>query len=256
MKSCLNSLSQKGFVIVGNVFSMSDVESINNNIDTYIEQDHDGIVYEKGTSVVRAIHGMHIFSQFFLSLAKNDYLVKFSQEYLADSVYIHQYKINMKRAMEGESWPWHQDYIYWKEGDHIETPRLLNAAIALDDITLLNGPLCVINESHRFGDLTTFDKKDRNEWSRDVSSDLTYQIHKSTLIPLIEKNGYEFLTCRAGDVIFFDPQLAHASSSNISPYDRRLMIITYNSVSNAPLKKSNRPVFLCATDFTPIDTST
>jgi len=253
MNNYLDTIREKGFCCVSNIFSPSYIKDVNEHIDIYINNSHDGMVCERDSNMVRAIHGPHLFDKFFMSLAKNAFLVEFSQKYLSDFVYIHQYKINMKAAMEGECWPWHQDYVYWKEGDHIETPRLLNAAIALDDIDMLNGPLCVIPGSHVLGDLTKYDGVIKGDWSKDVSSDLTYKIEKTSLAPLIEKHGYEFLLCKAGDIIFFDPQLAHASSNNMSPLDRRLLIITYNAVSNSPTKKSKRPVFLSATDFSPID---
>ncbi len=252
MEQNLDTTRKQGFCVVKNVFSVAEVGHINENVNSYLNSEHDGIVYEKDSSVVRAIHGLHLFDSFFMDLAKNKYLVEFSQKYLSDRVYIHQYKINMKSAMEGQSWPWHQDYVYWKEGDHIETPRLLNVAIALDDITMLSGPLCVIPGSHQFGNLTKYDGITAGSWAKDVSSDLTYKIDKNVLSPLIAENGHEFLICNAGDVIFFDPQLAHASSNNLSPFERRLLLLTYNAVSNAPIKKSKRPTFLSAVDFTPI----
>jgi ectoine hydroxylase len=252
MKDNLCVIRERGFVLIRGIFSAAEIAVINRSIESYAQASHEGVVYEKNSPAVRAIHGPHLFNSFFLDLAKNRYLIEFSQKYLSDSIYIHQYKINMKRAMEGECWPWHQDYVYWKEGDHIETPQLINVSIALDDISMLSGPLCVIPGSHKFGDLTKYDGIARSDWKKDVSSDLTYKINRESLLPLVERNGYEFLTCKAGDVIFFDPQLAHASSNNLSPFDRRLLIVTYNAVSNAPVKKSKRPPFLCAVDFTPL----
>lgn len=253
MEQYLELAKQQGFCIVENVFSSFDLERINQNIDNYLLAGHDGVVYEKESSAVRAIHGLHLFDPFFMNLAKNKFFIEFTQKYLEDSIYIHQYKINMKAAMKGQSWPWHQDFVYWKEGDYIENPRLLNVAIALDDISLLSGPLCVIPGSHKFGDLTKYDGVTTGDWSKDVSADLTYKIDKHVLSPLIENNGYEFLTCKAGDVIFFDPQLAHSSSNNLSPLERRLLMVTYNAASNTPTQKSKRPAFLSAIDFTPIE---
>jgi ectoine hydroxylase len=252
MNKYLELVKKQGFCRIKNVFSDFEVSEINNNINSYLTKPYDGMVREKNSSLVRAIHGMHIFESFFMDLARNNVLVNFSKQHLRDDIYIHQYKINMKPALEGDCWPWHQDYVYWKEGDYIETPRLLNAAIALDNISMLSGPLCVIPGSHLLGDLTKYDGVKKGDWSKDVSADLTYKIDKKVLVPLVSQNGYEFLTCNAGDVIFFDPQLAHASSNNISPHDRRLLLITYNAVSNAPVIKSKRPVFLSAVDFSPI----
>jgi ectoine hydroxylase len=252
MEKYLEQTKQQGFCIVENIFPSFYVDMINKSIDNYLLESHDGIVYEKNTSIVRAIHGLHLFDPFFMELAKTNFLLDFAREYLSDDIYIHQYKINMKAAMDGQSWPWHQDYVYWKEGDYIESPRLINIAVALDDIPMLSGPLCFIPGSHRFGDLTKNNDLVAGDWSKDVSANLTYQIDKKVLTPLIENHGYEFVVCKAGDLIIFDPQLAHSSSNNLSPFERRLLLVNYNAVSNAPTKKSKRPAFLSSVDFSPL----
>src|SRR4051812_17212335 len=99
MEKFLQLTQKKGFCIVKNVFSVFEVENINENVNNYLMSSHDGIVYEKDSSIVRAIHGLHLFDSFFMDLAKNKFLVEFTQKYLSDCVYIHQYKINMKSAM-------------------------------------------------------------------------------------------------------------------------------------------------------------
>jgi ectoine hydroxylase len=252
VKKYLELTKKQGFCVIEKKFSIQDVDRINKRIDDYLQDSREGVVYEKESSSVRAIHGMHLFDPFFLDLAKTRFLIDFAQKYLSDNIYIHQYKVNMKSAMEGESWPWHQDYVYWREGDYIEAPRLLNIAIALNDISMLSGPLCVIPGSHQLGDLTKYSRASFCDWSKDVSADLTYKIGKKMLESLIKSKGHEFILCSAGDLIILDPQLAHSSSNNLSPFDRRLLLLTYNAVSNAPTKKSKRPAFLSSVDFTPI----
>lgn len=251
MNDFARKLSDIGYCHVANFFKMDFIDKINNRIDEYLSAKHDGIAYETGSKVVRAIHGPHLFDDFFLDLAKNSIMLKLAKEVLNDEVYIHQYKINMKLAMEGKSWPWHQDYIYWNINDFIDKPNLLNIAVALDDISLLHGPLCFVPGSHKFGDLTDIKKlTTKHDWRGDVSSDLTYQISQATMADLLKNNGFEFIPANAGDIIAFDPQLVHCSSNNMSAGDRKLMIITMNAVGNAPKQKSSRPSFLSATNYT------
>lgn len=245
-------LKEDGYCLVKRLFSSREIQIVSERVDSYLNSPRDGVVLESGSTAVRAIHGMHLFDEFFFNLAKNESLIRFAEMFLSDSIYIHQYKINMKHAIEGQCWPWHQDYVYWKEADHIETPRLLTVAIAIDDISMLSGPLCVIPKSHLHGDFKSYDQRTNEGWEGHVSSNLTHKVGKDHLVGLIERYGHEFLTCRAGDVIYFHPQLVHSSSNNLSPNSRRLLLITYNAVSNAPVKVSMRPEFLCASDCTPI----
>lgn len=252
LNSVLEGLQELGIYTCENILSKNQVDEINQQIQTYVAEGHEGIVYEKDSAKVRAIHGPHLYSSFFNELVKINQLVNLAEGHLQDAVYLHQFKINLKRAFEGERWPWHQDYIYWQENDFIESPRLINIAIALDDITMENAPLCVIQGSHKHGCLCERDISLSGNWEENVSAELPYQIKKDVLDTLTEESGVSYVTCKAGDVFLFDPLLVHASSSNHSPYHRSLMILTYNAVSNAPRKLSARPSFLSAVDHSPI----
>ena len=57
----------------------------------------------------------------------------------------------------------------------------------------------------------------------------------------------------AGSVLFFDANLVHASPSNLSPFDRAVAFLTYNSVENVPPPvEQPRPDFLVDRQITPI----
>ena len=57
----------------------------------------------------------------------------------------------------------------------------------------------------------------------------------------------------AGTVVFFHPEIVHGSGTNMSPYDRRLLLLTYNESSNLPCPSSApRPEYLVGRDITPL----
>ena len=56
----------------------------------------------------------------------------------------------------------------------------------------------------------------------------------------------------AGTVLVLHPNLVHASGPNLSVFDRRLIIVSYNSIHNVPERLGARPEFLCATQPTPL----
>ncbi|NEQ83150.1 MAG: hypothetical protein F6K26_23930 [Moorea sp. SIO2I5] len=52
---------------------------------------------------------------------------------------------------------------------------------------------------------------------------------------------------------FLHVNLLHASSNNITPWDRKMLRITYNSVNNLPLHPEKlRPEPIVWHDFTPL----
>ena len=58
---------------------------------------------------------------------------------------------------------------------------------------------------------------------------------------------------KAGDCVVFHANLFHASGVNISPFDRRVAFISYNSVKNLPKPtRPPRPEFLAARNFEPL----
>ena len=251
--STIGSINHNGYTLLDNVFSESEITIIKEQLSAYIDKEYPGIVYEKDGKTVRGLHGLHLYDQFFDKICKNKKITDIATAYIDEPCYAHQFKVNIKKRMVVESWPWHEDYVYWKNKDGILAPKLINICIFVNDCDILSGPLCVIPKSHRYENLTSEIKTETN-WKQDLSSELTYQIGRDKINELIKENGTEFIIGNAGDVLIFDPRIAHSSSMNMSQQDRMLMIITYNAVSNPPTVavQNRRPEFLCAQKLTAV----
>lgn len=242
----LADLDQKGFTLFPKVFDASYINDINGQIDRYAQMDHPGIIKEADAVTVRGIHGPHLYDGFFKDIAEHPQIVALAEKVLGEAVYLHQFKVNMKHRMNGQAWPWHEDYVYWAEKDGIETPNLINIAILLDQTDMLSGPLCFIPNSHNRSN--TYEVEDESkvaDWRNDLSADLNYKIDSDVIAQMIADWGTEYAIGTPGDLLVFNPLTAHCSASNLSPHDRRLLILTYNAVSNAPKKPMGRPEFLC-----------
>ena len=199
----------------------------------------------------RAFHGCHFYSDVYDNLIRKPELLNTARSLLNDEVYIHQLKVNLKQAFSGEMWPWHQDYIFWRNEDKVPTNRIVSVMIFLDDITEFNGPLFFIPGSHHQGCIEPEIPDDAPEgWEGNVSASLTYQVSDALVTKLVEQGGMFSAKGKKGTAVWFDGNLVHASPANISPHQRRIAILTYNAVSNAPKEKSpsNRPDFLNAKD--------
>lgn len=249
----VKEVRENGFTVVKNAFSREKIDQINECIEKLSAKSLEGVILEKDGKSVRAIHGLHLNDPFFKKLFCDKTLLDITQTFLNSGCYVHQSKLNFKKAMTGDAWPWHQDFIFWKNGDGIELPKLLNVAILLSDVEMLHGPLCFIPKSHNFGNLCEL-HINNGSWESDLSNNLSYQIKGDVLKPFIKKNGVSFITGSAGDVVLFDSLVAHSSAGNLSPFDRPILIITYNSVFNFPQRTEGkcRPEFLCAHDTRPL----
>ncbi|MBW4594264.1 MAG: phytanoyl-CoA dioxygenase family protein [Brasilonema angustatum HA4187-MV1] len=258
MKLTQNQIQQyeeEGMLFLPNYFSKTEVSTLQEELSRLPEKTP-GQIMEKDNQTVRAVHGVHIHSKVFQNLIQHPLLLEPIQQLLGNSVYLYQFKINMKAAFTGDVWPWHQDYAFWYEEDGMPEPRPVNVGIFLDEVNQFNGPLYLISGSHKEG-LIQFDThrsavegKDIS-WEANVSANLKYCLDNATITRLVERGGIIAPVGCAGSVLFFHSNLAHSSVPNISPYPRRLLLITYNSIENIPRPYGKpRPEFLVSQDYT------
>lgn len=216
----------------------------------------DAIALESDGHTPRAVHGGFEENTVFDRLTRLDVLVGPVEQILDDRVYIYQFKVNLKAAFDGDLWPWHQDYSFWAKEDEMPFPHALTAGIFLDDVTEFNGPMYFIPGSHKNGchDLEEGQLRSShgNTWLKHVGASLSYQTDRAKLARLAAAHGMVAPKGPRGTVMLFDCNVVHASPANISPTDRRILFITYNSIKNLP-KKLTRPPFLVNRNANPVD---
>lgn len=256
----LRSFREDGFLLLPGAFSAAEVATMKSQLPGLFAEDSPARVLEKGTGIVRSVHGSHRTHEAFGRLVRDPRILCPSMRILDDEVYVHQFKINAKLAFRGEVWEWHQDYIFWQREDGMPTARVVNAAVFLDEVNEFNGPLIFIPGSHRAGVIDPHSRKgeaaaagDAPSWASDVAADLTYTLTPEILAGMVRERGMVAPKGPAGSVLLFDANVAHGSAPNMSPFDRQIVLVTYNSVHNLPvLPESPRPEFLCSRDFTPV----
>lgn len=229
------------------------LDKIRQAVDELSREVRPEVVYEKGTDVVRAIHGCHLYDETMAMLVRFPLFVELAVALVGDSVYVYQFKVNMKQPYEGAAWPWHQDFAFWKSEDGMPEDRAVNIAVLIDDTDKDNGPLRVVPGTHRLGLVGVKDDAPRSgNWRNHVAADLEHTVPVDVAERLESERGSELITGPAGSVYAFHPSIVHASSSNLSPSRRALLLITYNATSNA-VHSSPRPEFLVGTDLRPVD---
>jgi ectoine hydroxylase len=225
---------------------------IRDSVDRISRETRPEVIFEKGTDVVRAVHGCHLFDEASAKLVRLPMLLNLAEALIGEQVYVYQFKVNLKQPFEGAAWPWHQDYTFWRHEDGMADDRAVNIAILLDETHETNGPLQVLPGTHQLGLVGAADQAKRSgDWRQHVSADLEYTIPDAAAERLAKAYGKELIVGPAGSIFAFHPSIVHSSSSNRSPDRRAMLLITYNAVSNAP-QSSSRPEFLVSRDTTPV----
>ena len=254
----LEQYRSQGFLLRHSVFTAEEVNSLVAAAEALYRVESPARTVENDGVTVRAVHGCHTSSDVFGAIIRDPRMLLPARQVVgSDSVYIHQSKINAKRALQGDVWQWHQDFTFWHWEDGMRAPNAVNLAIFLDPGTEFNGPLLVIPGSHRRGvmDPARLDSEPESAaWKRHLTADLEYTIQAKDLAEISEESGIVSATAPAGSVLMFDPQIVHGSGVNMSPIDRRMAIFSYNEVANLPVPPGDgRPAFLSSREAAPLE---
>jgi len=239
-----------GYLFFPGLFQPDEVQTLTDAVPDLYARREAYNVREKGKDAVRTNFAAHMVSAPFARLARHPRMVGPVQDLLGEQLYMHQFKVNGKMAFEGDVWQWHQDYGTWLNDDMMPTERAMNVAIFLDDVNAFNGPLMFIPGSHKKGVV-------------DAKHDLTttsyplWTVDNDLIRELVERaggknGGIVSPTGPAGSMILFHSCLVHASSSNLSPWNRVSVYLSLCAVSNH-IRRHKRPEYIAQRDFAPID---
>jgi len=264
----LEFYTSNGFVLLPGCFSDAEVLALKAQLPALFAEDTPSRVVEN-TGGVRSVYGSHTTNEVLRRLSRHPKIVNPAMQILDDQVYVYQFKINAKAAFSGDIWEWHQDYVFWLKEDNLPSARVINAVIFLDEVNEFNGPLFLIPGSQKEGmvDVAAHDAPgsssaegeqnsadpNRPSWLSNLTADLKYSLSRNVVAGLVSKYGIVAPKGAPGTVLFFDCNLVHGSTNNISPFDRNIILVTYNSITNVPvLTEKSRPDFLVSRDTRPI----
>ncbi|MBA2482302.1 MAG: phytanoyl-CoA dioxygenase family protein [Planctomycetes bacterium] len=232
-----------GFVLACGLLSAPEVAALNAEMPRLLDIDgDDGLHRERERSgAVRQVYLAHRHSPPYRDLSRDARIVGPVKHIIGNDVYIWHSKINVKDAFEGTVWLWHQDFGYWVR-DGVEA-RFVSAMVFLDRATVNNGCLMVVPGSHRWGMLPHFSDEVTTSYKQ-------WCIELATLRERLEEDMIQPMTGEPGDVLFFDPNLVHASGHNLSPLPRKTVILSYNDVANTPKPVENpRPDWVVSREY-------
>ena len=241
----VEQFDRDGYLFFPSLFSEREIKVLNDEVPHIYAQKRPENVREKGSDAVRTNFAAHLYSYPFAKLARHPRMVEPVMQLFGEELYMHQFKINGKMAFDGDVWQWHQDYGTWKNDDLMPEPRAMNVAIFLDEVNEFNGPLMFIPGSHRLGVLDA-------EHDTSTTSYPLWTINHDTIRQLVGRGGIVAPKGGPGSAIFFHGTLVHGSPPNMSPWDRQIIYVTYNAVSNA-IRRFKRPAHIAHRDFAPVD---
>jgi ectoine hydroxylase len=248
----INTYQRDGLLVQADLFSTAEVQKLLAAFerDANIAGDH-RIAEGNGTGV-RAVYASHQRQQEYASLTRAPRLLGAARQLLGSELYVYQCKINSKAGFGGSGWAWHQDYIAWRLADNIPGPQLINVAVFLDDVNEFNGPVIFVPGSHTSGVVHAERVQPRAD-AKHVDPD-EIALTSAELAPLVSRHGLVSPKGNAGTAVFFHPGIVHGSAANMSPYPRRLLILTYNRVDNQPRPMGEwRPDYLVGRDTRPLE---
>jgi len=249
-KDQLEHFDREGYLFFPSLFSEKEIKVLLDEVPALYAQRRPENVREKDSDAVRTNFAAHMYSEPFARLARHPRMVEPVMDLFDEQLYMHQFKINGKMAFEGDVWQWHQDYGTWLNDDRMPAERAMNVAIFLDDVNEYNGPLMFIPGSHRKGVI-------------DARHDLTttsyplWTVDNALIAQLVQRAGGKdggIVSPKgpAGSMILFHSCLVHASTSNLSPWNRVSVYLSLCAVSNH-IRRFKRPEYIAHRDFTPIE---
>ena len=235
-----------GYLFFPGLFRPDEIKPLLDEVPALYAQRRPENVREKTGDVVRTNFAAHLYSAPFARLARHPRMIDPVVQIFGEDVYMHQFKINGKMAFDGDVWQWHQDYGTWKNDDEMPEPRAMNVAIFLDEVNEFNGPLMFIPGSHRLGVL---------EAAHDTATTSypLWTLDHDTVAKLVDRGGIVAPKGPPGSMIVFHSCLVHASTSNLSPWNRISVYLSLCAVSNH-IRRFKRPGYIAHRDFTPIRT--
>jgi len=241
----LEQFDRDGYLFFPSLFAPAEIKRLTDAVPALYAERRPENVREKTGEAVRTNFAAHMYSAPFARLARHPRMVKPIEQLFGEKLYMHQFKINGKMAFDGDVWQWHQDYGTWKNDDWMPEARAMNVAIFLDEVNEFNGPLMFIPGSHKLGVL---------EAGHDTTTTSypLWTIDHETIAKLVVRGGIVAPKGPAGSMILFHGCLVHASTSNLSPWNRVSVYLSLCAVSNH-IRRFKRPGYIAHRDFTPIE---
>lgn len=248
----------RGYTVVDQLLSPGEVQTYWQELVRMSSGDHrddERVITEAKTGEVRSIFDVHETSELIAELVRDPRVLDRARQILGSEVYIHQSRVNYMPGFKGTGFYWHSDFETWHAEDGMPAPRAVSCSIALTDNYPFNGGLMVMPGSQR-----TFvqcaGETPENNYKSSLKEQRVGVPSEDDITELAAEYGIDQFTGQAGSALWFDSNVMHGSSNNITPYPRSNIFVVFNSVENALREPfaaiEPRPAFIAGRDSTPL----
>jgi ectoine hydroxylase len=185
-----------------------------------------------GAAVVRSLFRVHEASERFRRICQHERIVGIVRQLLGSDVYLHQSRINFKPPLDGKEFFWHSDFETWHIEDGMPRMRAVSLSLNLTENHEFNGPLMVIPQSHRTY-VRCVGGTPENHFEQSLRKQQYGVPSREALEMLVERGGITAPKGPPGSGLFFECNLMHGSSGNMSPHPRVNLFLVFNSLENA-----------------------
>lgn len=254
----VSSFERDGYLHLTDVFDADEVAALYAEVDRLaadpVVRASERTIIEPDGDEVRSVFEVHHDGPFG-RLVRDERLAGVARQLLADDVYVHQSRVNLKPGFRGKEFYWHSDFETWHTEDGMPAPRALSASVALTDNHHVNGPLMVIAGSHKL--FVSCPGETPPDHHRESLRKQEIGVPDDQSLTLLAERGeIRDVVGPAGSVTFFDSNTMHGSNGNITPLERRNAFFVFNAVSNALIEpfaaEAPRPNHIAAREFTPL----
>ncbi|MBB4687901.1 ectoine hydroxylase [Amycolatopsis jiangsuensis] len=217
--------------------------------------DDERVITEARTGEVRSIFDVHETSELIAELVRDPRVLDRARQILGSEVYIHQSRVNYMPGFKGSGFYWHSDFETWHAEDGMPIPRAVSCSIALTDNYVFNGGLMVMPGSQRTFVQCAGETPEDN-YKSSLKDQRVGVPREDDITAMAAEHGIDQFTGAAGSALWFDSNIMHGSSNNITPYPRSNIFLVFNSVENALQEPfaagAPRPSFIAGRDSTPV----
>ncbi len=248
----LAQFDRDGFLRFDSLFNDDEVAAMKAGIGRIGNVASDAIYRERNGSL-RTIFRAHdpkceTYSPVMERLTRTPRLLGPAKQVLRDDeVYVYHTKSNIKTAVDGTVWLWHQDYGYW-QNDGVPTDNMVTSLVMLDEATEMGGCLYFVPGSHKRGVLPAFLDETTTSYGQRT-------IEKEPLREFLRANPNAIpIAGPPGTSVLFHCNIVHSSGHNLSPNDRWHMYVAYNPCKNRPnpIPEKPRAEWVVSTDYAPL----
>ncbi|XP_052789579.1 L-proline trans-4-hydroxylase-like isoform X2 [Mya arenaria] len=223
-----NAYKEDGYILVRGLFSTEEVAHIEKAIIEGPILNHSYGVDDGEGKKAHMVLWNHPGNDVTGMVGRCEKVAGSCEKLLGGEVYHYHTKLMKKPAKVGGKHIWHQDYGYWYNNGCL-FPDMMTVFIAIDNCTKQNSCLQVLKSSHKCGRI------DHVRVGNQVGADVSRVDEISKVCPL------QFVEMVAGDALFFDCNLLHCSSANMSEARRWAFLCAYNKADNNPTKEHHHP---------------